>query len=32
MVLSGSRSVLVVLCCSHCSRRFSVVVIGSKWF
>ena len=37
MVLSGSRSVSVILCCSHWfyvvltgSRRFSVVLVGSQ--
>ena len=40
MVFSGSRSVSVVLCCSHwfsvvpvgsqCSRRFSMVLSGSR--
>ena len=39
MILSGSRSVSVVLCCSHWfsvvltgSRRFSVVSHDSQWF
>ena len=38
MVLSGSRSVSVVLCCSvalvgsQCSRRFSIVLSGSGRF
>ena len=37
MILSGFRSVSVVLCCSHWfsviltgSRRFSVVLVGSQ--
>ena len=32
MVLSGSRSVSVVRCCSHWFSRFSAVLSGSRRF